>query len=255
MRENNSKIPEHYGRLIGRNAVSEALKNGREINKLLVAKGTEGSVKKLEAMAGERGIPISYCDKKLMDKMFEDGKHQGVIAYAAAYKYAKVDDIIELARCRGEDPFIIILDGIEDPHNVGAILRSAECAGAHGVVVGKHRGAGLTETVAKASAGAVEYIHCARVTNIVNTIVDLKKKGIWIASCDMDGDRYTATDLNGPLAVVIGGEGRGVSALVNKNCDFSVSIPMEGRIKSLNASNAAAIIMYEIRRQRDEGKI
>jgi 23S rRNA (guanosine2251-2'-O)-methyltransferase len=174
------------------------------------------------------------------------------MAFAAAHKYSTVDEIMSAADVRAESPFIIILDDLEDPHNLGAIMRTAECAGAHGVIIGKNNAVGLTETVAKASAGAIEYMRVARVTNIGRTIDELKERGVWVAACDMDGDNYTDADLKGPIAIVIGNEGKGISRLVKEKCDFTVSIPMTGRISSLNASNAAAILMYEIIRQRGQ---
>jgi len=229
----------------------EALKNGRDIDRIIIAEGAEGSVKKIEAMARERGIAVRREDRRQLDRITEGAAHQGVAAYASDYKYAEIGDILGLAEERGEDPFVIVCDGIEDPHNLGAIIRSAECAGAHGVIIGKRRSAGLTETAAKSSAGAVEYVLCARVTNISRAVEELKAAGIWAAACDMDGTAYTDADLKGPLALVIGGEGTGISRLVREKCDFTVSIPMKGKVNSLNASNAAAVLMYEVRRQRD----
>ena len=176
--------------------------------------------------------------------------HQGVIAQSAPYSYAEVSDILENASSKGESPFIVILDGIEDPHNLGAIMRSAEGAGAHGVIIPKRRAAELTDTAVKASAGAAEYMPCARVTNIARTIDELKEKGVWIWGCDMGGENYSDADLSGGIALVIGNEGKGISRIVREKCDFTVSIPMRGRIESLNASNAAAVLMYEIDRRR-----
>lgn len=229
----------------------EALRSGREIEKLLVGKGAEGSIKKIVAMAKDRKLPIRMQEKSVLDREAGSGNHQGVIAYASAHEYVELEDILELAKKRGEDPFVIILDNLEDPHNLGAIMRSAECAGAHGVVISKRRSVGLTETVAKASAGAIEYMPCAKVSNLVQAIEKLKKAGLWIAACDMGEQNYHQADLKGPLGLVIGSEGFGIGKLVKENCDFVVSIPMCGKINSLNASNAAAILMYEVRRQRD----
>lgn len=237
--------------IIGRNAVIEALKSGREIDRILVAKGTEGSVKKIVGMAKELKIPVRYGDKSSLDNISSGGTHQGVAAYVAAHAYCEISDILNLARERDEDPFVIILDNLEDPHNLGAIMRSAECAGAHGVIIGKRRSVGLTETVAKASAGAIEYMPCAKVTNIGQAIDKLKEEGLWIAACDMGDSLYCDANLKGPIGIVIGSEGAGIGRLVKEKCDFTVSIPMVGKINSLNASNAAAVLMYEVRRQRD----
>lgn len=242
---------ENSQRIIGRNAVLEALKSGRPMEKILVARGAEGSIRKIIGAAGDRKIPLRFCGKNELEAAAGGGSHQGVVAYVSAREYASVEDILNLAKERGEDPFVIILDGLEDPHNLGAIMRTAECAGAHGVIIGKRRSVGLTETVAKASAGAVEYIPCARVANISQAIETLKEKGLWIAACDMGEEAYYKADLTGPMGIVIGGEGSGVGKLVREKCDFVVSIPMMGKISSLNASNAGAILMYEVRRQRD----
>ena len=237
--------------LSGRNPVAEALKSEREIEKILVQKGSTGSVGKIISLAKDRGIPIYYEEKSFFDKKAGGGFHQGVAAVISPYKYASVEEILELAKSRKEAPFIIILDELEDPHNLGAIMRSAECAGAHGVIVSKRRAAGITGTVAKTSAGAVEYLPCARVTNIAQTIDKLKELGVWIYACDMGGEIYYKQDLQGAIALVIGNEGSGISRLVKEKCDFTLSIPMTGRISSLNASNAGAILMYEVRKQRD----
>lgn len=236
--------------IIGRNAVLEALKSNREIEKITMLKGAEGSARQIAAKARERHIPIYYSDKARMDKTASGSAHQGVIAVVSDYSYCSVDDILERARQRGEDPFIIILDGLEDPHNLGAVMRTAECAGVHGIIIPKRRSVSVTETVAKTSAGAVEYMLCARVSNIAAEIEKLKKKGVWIAACDMGDEMYYQRDLTGSIGIVIGGEGTGVSRLVREKCDFVVSIPMKGHISSLNASNAASILMYEVVRQR-----
>jgi 23S rRNA (guanosine2251-2'-O)-methyltransferase len=239
--------------LIGRNPVIEALKAGRQIDKIQILQNPEGSLKMAAAMARDAGIPVHYVKRAALDRMAGGLNHQGIVANVPAYEYAEVGDILYLAKMRGEDPFIIVLDGIEDPHNLGAVIRTAECAGAHGVIIPSRRAAGITETAVKASAGAVEYVPVAKVTNIAAAIEDLKKKNIWVAACDMDGEDYTEADLSGPIALVIGNEGRGVSRIVREKCDFAVSIPLKGRIDSLNASNAAAVLMYEIRRRRDSG--
>lgn len=239
--------------IIGRNPVTEALKAGREIDKLLVT-SREGSMIKILAMAKEQGIPVMYVEKAALDRISGGKAHQGVAAYVSPYAYSTVDDILARAAERDEDPFIIILDGLEDPHNLGAIMRTAECAGAHGIIIPKRHSCGLTETVAKASAGAIEYMPVAKVTNVAQTVDELKEKGIWVAACDMGGPEYYRSDMSGKIAVVIGSEGFGVSKLVKEKCDFIVSMPMVGKITSLNASNAAAIVIYEIRKQRDQRK-
>ena len=236
--------------IVGRNPVTEALRSGREIDKLMVS-SEEGSMKKILALAKERRIPVMKVEKYAIDRIAEGKAHQGVAAYVSAYAYAELEDIFRVAEERGEDPFIIILDNLEDPHNLGAIMRTAECAGAHGIIIPKRRACGLTEVVAKASAGAIEYMPCVKVTNIAQTIEELKERGIWVAACDMGGTEYYKADLKGKLAVVIGSEGFGISRLVKEKCDFVVSMSMVGRITSLNASNAAAVIIYEVRKQRD----
>ena len=242
------ELPE--GLLIGRNPVMEALKSGRGITKLMVLKDAEGSVKKILGMAHDKNIPVQTVDRAVLDRAAYGGPHQGVVAHVSDYAYSEVSDILELAKEKNEPPFIIILDGIEDPHNLGAIIRTADAAGAHGVVIPKRRAAAVTATAEKAAAGAASYVHVARVTNISQTIEDLKKEGVWIAAVDMDGDIYTEADFTGPIALVTGSEGSGISRLVKEKCDFCVSIPMKGGVNSLNASNAAAILMYEAVRQR-----
>lgn len=239
--------------IFGRNPVIEALRSGREIEKVLLS-STEGSALKIAAIAKERGIPVIKADKLTLDRMSGGAVHQGAAAYTSAYEYKEIEDILAKAEAQGEDPFVVILDNLEDPHNLGAIMRTAECAGAHGVIIPKRNSCGLTETVAKTSAGAIEYVPCVRVTNLVRTIEELKEKGFWIAACDMGGQEYYKTDLKGKLAIVIGSEGAGISKLIKENCDFTVSMPMVGRITSLNASNAAAVLLYEVRKQRDEQK-
>ncbi len=242
---------ENLGIIIGRNAVIEALKADREIEKILVSGTGEGSIKKIIAMASDKKIPIHFSDKVTLDRAADGENHQGVVASVSAAPNVEIDDILAYAASRNEDPFIIILDGIEDPHNLGAIIRTAECAGAHGVVIPKRRAAGITEVVSKTSAGAIEYMRCARVANIVQTIEKLKSHGVWIAACDMYGDTLYDANLKGSIAIVIGGEGNGIGKLVKEKCDFAISIPMKGQIGSLNASNAAAVVLYEVRRQRD----
>ena len=240
------------GLIEGRNALTEALKSGRTIDKLYVAEGsTDRSLTRLAALAKESGAVVVPTDRRKLDQMSPTGAHQGVIAAVAAHEYASVDDILALAAERGEAPLIVICDELSDPHNLGAILRTAECAGAHGLIIPKRRSVGLTAVVAKTSAGAVEYLPVARVGNIANTIRELKEKGVWIygTAADADSPLYR-TDLTVPAAIVIGSEGEGMSRLVRESCDVLVSIPMKGRISSLNASAAAAIMLYEALRQR-----
>ena len=235
----------------GRNPVMEALNGERTVERIFIVDGAEGSISKIIAVAREQGIMIDFVARDKIDSMAQGVKHQGVVAKISQYEYASVDDILENARVSGEDPYILILDGITDPHNLGAIIRTAECAGAHGVIVPERRSCALTPTVALSAAGAIERVPVAKVTNLSRTIDDLKAKGLWIAAADMDGDNCFTVDLSGPIALVIGSEGKGISRLVKENCDFVVSIPMFGIINSLNASNAAAILMYEVRRTRD----
>ena len=244
-------MQEETGVLIGRNPVMEALKSGRGIDKLLVLKDAEGSIKKIVGIAKEKNIMISYVDRSVLDRISQGGAHQGVAAYAADYEYCDVDDILKAAEEKGEAPFLIVLDGIEDPHNLGAIIRTADASGAHGVIIPKRRAAMVTPTAEKASAGASAYVRVARVANIAQTLEYLKKRGVWTAATDMDGTLYTSADLKGSMALVIGSEGKGISRLVKETCDFCVSIPMRGGVNSLNASNAAAILMYEVLRPRD----
>ena len=243
--------------IIGRNACLEALSSGRDLEKVLVrdSKGrkADGSIQKIVAQAKDRGIPVEFRDRQILDRMASGAVHQGVIAFGADFSYSSVEEILALAEQRQEKPFLVLLDGIEDPHNLGAIIRTAECAGAHGVIIPKNRAASVNETVMKTSAGAAEHVLCARVTNLGRTIDELKDHGVWIYGCDMGENLCWDTDLTGPAAVVIGNEGSGVSRLVREKCDFIVSIPLMGRIDSLNASNAAAVIMYEAVRQRREG--
>ena len=234
----------------GRNPVIEALKSGREIEKLYICKGTEGSIKKISAMAKDKGIPIHYEKKQHIDKL-ASGNHQGVVAVVSAFTYCEIEDILARAKEREEDPFVMILDGVEDPHNLGAIIRSAEGAGVHGVLIPKRRAASITETAVKASAGASEYMLCARVSNIVQAIEKLKDNGLWIGVLDVSGEIYHSANLKGAIGLVVGGEGTGIGRLVKEKCDFVLSISMKGKINSLNASNAAAILMYEVQRQRD----
>ena len=239
----------------GRNPVSEALTGDRDVERVFIADGAEGSVSKIVAIAREQGVIVDFVPKEKIEAMAPGVKHQGVVAKVSEYKYAELDDIFARAEASGEDPFIIILDEISDPHNLGAIIRTAECAGAHGVVIPKRRSASLTQTAALSAAGAVENMPVVQVTNLARTIEELKEKGIWAGAADMDGDTYFEADLTGPIAIVIGSEGRGVGRLVKEKCDFVLSIPMYGKINSLNASNAAAILMYGIRRARSSAKV
>lgn len=235
----------------GRNAVIEAFRAGKTIDKLFVLEHCkEGSMNTVLREAKKQGTVINYVKKERLDQMSETGKHQGVIAYIAAYEYASVEDILKKAEDKGEQPFVIILDDIEDPHNLGAIIRTANLAGAHGVIIPKHRASGLTATVVKASAGAINYTPVAKVTNISKTIEELKKKGLWFVCADMDGTTMYDLDLKGPIGLVIGNEGKGVSRLVKEKCDFIAKVPMFGDIDSLNASVAAGVLAYEIVRQR-----
>lgn len=237
----------------GRNAVIEAFRSGKTIDKLYVLDGCkDGPVMTIIREAKKHDTIIRYVDKELLDKMSRTGHHQGVIANAAAYEYAEVQDILETARAKGEPPFVFILDGIEDPHNLGAIIRTANLCGAHGVIIPKRRAVGLTATVAKTSAGALNYTPVAKVTNIATTIEELKKEGLWFVCADMGGETMYRLNLKGPIGLVIGNEGEGVSRLVKEKCDFVASIPMHGNIDSLNASVAAGVLAYEIVRQRME---
>lgn len=235
----------------GRNAVIEALRAGRTIDRLYLQDGCkDGPVMTIKREAAKQGTQIKYVTRERLDQMSETGRHQGVIAEAAAYAYAEVEDILHRARKRGETPFILLLDGIEDPHNLGAIIRTANQAGAHGVIIPKNRAVGLTATVMKASAGALNYTPVAKVTNLGQTIEELKKEGLWFVCADMSGTSMYELNLKGPIGLVIGAEGSGVSRLVREKCDMSAQIPMRGDIDSLNASVAAGILAYEIVRQR-----
>lgn len=235
----------------GRNAVIEAFRAGKPIDKLFVLDGCQdGPVRSIIREAKKHDTIINYVEKERLDQISETGKHQGVIAYAAAYEYAEVEDILKIAEEKGEPPFIILLDNIEDPHNLGAIIRTANLAGAHGIIIPRRRAVGLTATVAKTSAGALNYTPVAKVTNLTKTIEELKEKGLWFVCADMSGEVMYKLDLKGAIGLVIGSEGEGVSRLVKEKCDFTASIPMKGDIDSLNASVAAGVLAYEIVRQR-----
>jgi len=239
----------------GRNAVIEAMRAGTPIDKLFILDGCQdGPMSTIRREAKKRDIYVKYVSKDRLDQMSTTGKHQGVIAYGASYEYSSVDDIMARAREKGEDPFIILLDGIEDPHNLGAIIRTANQAGAHGVIIPKDRAVGLTAAVARASAGALSFTPVARVTNIGQCIEDLKKEGLWFACADMDGEVMYNCNLTGPIGLVIGSEGDGVGRLVKSKCDYVASIPMKGDIDSLNASVAAGVLAFEIVRQRMTSK-
>ena len=240
----------------GRNAVLEAFRSGKTVDKVFLQKDLhEGMISTIAREARKAGTIISYVPKERLNHMSETGSHQGVIAYVASYTYATVEDILKKAEEKGEKPFLFLLDGIEDPHNLGAIIRSANLAGAHGVILPKHRSAGLTAVAAKASAGAIHYTPVAKVTNLAGTIDELKEKGIWFACADMKAPVMYEADLTGPLGLVIGNEGEGVSRLIREKCDLSVSIPMKGDIDSLNASVAAGVLAWEVMRQRSERNV
>lgn len=238
----------------GRNAVIEAYRAGKPIDKLFILDGCQdGPIMTIKREAKKHGTLVKFVDKERLDQMSETKRHQGVIAYAAAYDYAQVEELLEVAREKGEPPFFFLLDNIEDPHNLGAIIRTANLAGAHGVIIPKNRAVGLTATVARTSAGALNYTKVAKVTNLGKTMEELKKEGMWFVCGDMDGTRMYDLDLKGAIGLVIGNEGSGVSRLVKEKCDFVASIPMKGDIDSLNASVAAGVLAYEIVRQRING--
>ncbi len=240
--------------LLGRNAVREALKSGRSINRILIADSAHGgSMPEILTLAKERRIIIQNVTNEKLEQICAGQRHQGIAAYAAPVDYVELDDILKIAKERGEDPFLILLDELEDPHNLGAILRTADAVGAHGVLIPKHRSCPLSSVVAKTSAGALEYVPVARIGNVVQTLEELKKQGLWVAGADMDGEQtYYEANLTGPLVLVIGNEGFGISRLTKITCDFMVKIPMRGKVNSLNASNAAAILAYEVLKQRTE---
>ena len=235
----------------GRNAVKELLASGRDIDKIYVQKGErEGSVVTLVAKATERKIPVIEVERSKLDSISGVISHQGIVALAAEHNYSTIEEIIEYAASRGEAPFVVICDGIEDPHNLGAIIRSAECSGVHGVIIPKRRAVGLTPVVAKSSAGALEHMRVARVTNLAMTIDELKRLGFWIYAADMGGERYCDVDYSGSVAIVLGSEGFGISRLVKEKCDFNVSIPLYGKVNSMNVSCAAAVILTEVAKGR-----
>lgn len=251
---NNEKNMETNDRIEGRNSVLEALRGKRTINKILIAKGNkEGSIKQIIAMAKEKHIVLQEVEKQKLDKMSDTKAHQGVIAYVSPIDYVDVEDILEEAKRKNEQPFIIILDELEDPHNFGAILRTANAVGVHGVIIPKRRAVPISTVVSKASAGAIEYVKVARVSNIANTIDYLKENNIWVYGIEASGkSKFYETDLKGAIAIVIGSEGAGIGKLITSKCDFLLNIPMKGEITSLNASVAGAVVMYEVLKQREQ---
>ena len=246
-----SNETENTGLAEGRNAVMEAIRSGRTVEKVFIQEGlSDGTILSIVREIKKRNILHSFVSRDRLDQMSESGRHQGVIAQCAEYSYSEIEDIFEKAKEKGEDPFIIILDEIEDPHNLGAIIRTANLCGAHGVIIPKHRAAGLTSTAVRASAGAINYTPVVKVTNISKTIAELKERGVWFACADMQGEVMYRCNLKGPIGLVIGNEGNGVSRLVKEKCDYIVSIPMKGDIDSLNASVAAGVLCFEVVRQR-----
>jgi 23S rRNA (guanosine2251-2'-O)-methyltransferase len=250
MNENTQKPASREDIVIGRNAVAELLRSGREVERVWLKRGLGGSLNKLAAMAREKGAVVKEVDPAKLDSLCDRANHQGAVAEAAAARYSELEDSFALAKTKDEPVFFVIADEIEDPHNLGAIIRSAEAAGAHGLIIPKRRSAGLTFAVAKTSAGAVEHLPVIRVANLAETIKRLKERGVWVYAADTGGRLWCGQDMSGPLALVIGSEGKGVGRLIKEHCDFTVSLPMRGRITSLNASVAAGIILYEIARQR-----
>lgn len=253
--DHNRQTEPHTDYIAGRNAVMEALRSGRPIDSVWVAKGQRsGSIHVLVAQCRERDIPVKEVDSRKLDAV-AGSHHQGVVAVAACKPYATLEDLLALAESRGEAPFFIVCDQLEDPHNIGAIIRTAEAAGAHGVIVPKRRSAPLTSAVYKASAGAVEYLPVARVSNLADTLQRLKQRNIWVYGLDMDGEPFSEVDYSGGVALVVGSEGQGLSRLVKQQCDRIVSLPMKGQIQSLNASVACGIVMYQVAVQRSQGKV
>ena len=253
-REEHSEVRE--GLAVGRNAVKELLADGRDVEKIYVQRGErEGSINLLIGIASERKIPIIELDRQKMDRMCGNARHQGIIAAPSEQNYSSVEEILAYAEEKGEPPFVVLLDGVEDPHNLGAIIRSAECMGAHGIIIPKRRAVGLTPTVAKASAGAIMHMRVAKVTNLSQTIDELKERGIWFYAADMDGESLYETDLKGAIGIVLGGEGDGVSRLVREKCDFVISVPMYGKVNSMNVSCAAAVILAQAANQKRKGDV
>lgn len=239
------------GVIAGRNAVMELLRSGQDVDKLFVKRGErEGSIRAIVAQAIEAGIPVMECDAAKLDSLCGGVKHQGVVAMAAEKSYVSIDDLFQIAQDRGEAPFFVIADGVTDPHNLGALIRCAEGAGAHGLIVPKRRAAGLTAVVAKASAGALNHMAVAKVSNLHTTVTELQKRGVWVYAAEAEGQRYDQCDMTGPAAFIFGSEGEGISRLLKESADFIVSLPMKGKVNSLNVSCAGAIILYEASRQR-----
>lgn len=237
--------------IIGRNPIIERMKAGKKIYKIYIQGASQGKIDKLLDLAKERSIDLEYVDKKTLDNLSQGRVHQGVVGEIPSYKYASLEEIFARAKSLGQDPLIVILDGIEDPHNLGSIIRTAECAGVHGIVIPKHRAASVNETVYKTSAGAVDHMLVSMVTNITDTLKELKDRGLWIYGSDLAGENYHyETDLKGPIGIVVGNEGKGMSRLVKENCDLLIKIPMFGKISSMNAANASSVIIYEVIRQR-----
>ncbi len=248
-RKNEKRTPDE-GVVFGRNAVKELLASGRDVDKILVARGDrDGSISVLAAQALERGIPLLEVDRKKLDAMCAGEAHQGIVAMAALTTYVEVEEILAYAASRGEAPMLVVCDGVEDPHNLGAIIRSAECMGFHGLIIPKRHSATMTATVAKASAGAISHLRIAKVANLATAIDALKKQNVWFYAADMDGTAYYETDLGGPIAIVLGNEGNGISRLVEEKCDFRISIPQYGKVSSMNVSAAAAVLFSEAARQ------
>ena len=237
--------------IFGRNSVIEALEASRKLEKVLVLDGGTGSLRKIIGMAKDSGVRVEFVDRKTLDRLSGGANHQGVIAKGQMFEYSNVDSICEAAATNGEDPFILILDGIEDPHNLGAILRTGECAGVHGIIIPERRAASVDSVAMKVAAGAAEYVKVARVKNLSRTLDELKNKGVWIVGLDMYGERYYEQNLKGPIALVVGNEGKGISRLIKEKCDYMISIPLKGKVSSLNASNAVAVAVYETLKQRE----
>lgn len=237
--------------IFGRNSVIEALEASRKLEKVLVLDGGTGSLRKIIGMAKDSRVRVEFVDRKTLDRLSGGANHQGVVAKGQVFEYSNVDSICEAAATNGEDPFILILDGIEDPHNLGAILRTGECAGVHGIIIPERRAASVDSVAMKVAAGAAEYVKVARVKNLSRTLDELKNKGVWIVGLDMYGERYYEQNLKGPIALVVGNEGKGISRLIKEKCDYMISIPLKGKVSSLNASNAVAVAVYETLKQRE----
>lgn len=246
----NGRIPEDL--IYGRNAVLELLSAGRSVDKIYLLRDGEGSLKKIYAMAKERGIPLGFAEREKLDRMTGAGKHQGVVAVATGKEYADLEDLFRLAEERGEDPFLILADGVEDPHNLGALIRCVDGVGAHGIIIPKAGAAGVNGAVMKASAGAAQHVPVCRVSNLAATVETLKKRGVWVYACEADGESYDRVDYHGPVALILGSEGYGVSRLLKEKSDFIISLPMRGKVNSLNVSCAGAVVMYEVLRQRSK---